>query len=399
MPQVFNDSLFQAQWLRTAGHSSSGGAELAECLAVARGIREIDRQSWFNAWYQQAQRVLAAADDSNRQGRRISALGAYLRASNYFRAAYTLMMEAPVDTRLVDAYRRHAAAFEAAARLLSPAAERIAIPYDNAPLHGYIFRAEGETVARPTLIITGGYDSTAEEAYFFGGASAVARGYTCIAFDGPGQGAAIIENKLGFRPDWEAVVRRVVDYAITRPEVDKSKIALLGISFGGYLAPRAASGESRLAACIADPGEFSLIDEIKSRMPPWVARSLPEGNTVVLALLKFIMQRRLRHPTEGWGLRRAMWLHGVASPLDYIKESAKYNLEGLAQQIRCPTLVCTAENDEIGVTARDLYDKLTCAKSFIGFTAEEGADAHCEAGARSVFNQRAFDWLDTVLNR
>ena len=117
---------------------------------------------------------------------------------------------------------------------------------------------QGETVARPTLIITGGYDSTAEEAYFFGGAAAVARGYTCIAFDGPGQGAAIIENGLGFRADWEVVVRRVVDYAITRPEVDKSKIALLGISFGGYLAPRAASGEPRLAACIADPGEFSL---------------------------------------------------------------------------------------------------------------------------------------------
>jgi hypothetical protein len=69
MPQVFNDSLFQAQWLRTAGHSSSGGAELAECLAVARRIREIDPQSWFDAWYQQAETVLAAAEDSNRQGR------------------------------------------------------------------------------------------------------------------------------------------------------------------------------------------------------------------------------------------------------------------------------------------------------------------------------------------
>ena len=118
-----------------------------------------------------------------------------------------------------------------------------------------------------------------------------------------------------------------------------------------------------------------------------------------MALMKFIMKRRLRHPTEGWGLRRAMWLHGVASPLDYIKDSAKYSLEGLADRIRCPTLVCTAENDEIGATARDLYDKLTCEKSFVAFTAEEGADAHCEAGARSVFNQRAFDWLDAILSR
>ena len=111
------------------------------------------------------------------------------------------------------------------------------------------------------MIITGGYDSTAEETYFFSGAAAVERGYTCIVFDGPGQGAAIIENEMVFRPDWEAVVGPVVDHALMRPEVDPARIALMGISFGGYLAARAASGEPRLAACIADPGEFSLLEE------------------------------------------------------------------------------------------------------------------------------------------
>jgi len=33
-----------------------------------------------------------------------------------------------------------------------------------------------------------------------------------------------------------------------------------------------------------------------------------------------------------------------------------------------------------------------------GSLAKEGAGNHCEAGARSLFNQRAFDWLDMVLN-
>ena len=45
----------------------------------------------------------------------------------------------------------------------------------------------------------------------------------------------------------------MVDFAVTRPEVDKAKVALMGVSFGGYLAPRAVSAESRIAACIADP--------------------------------------------------------------------------------------------------------------------------------------------------
>jgi hypothetical protein len=398
MSLVFKDSLFDSQWLRAAGHSSSGGAEINECFAAASRIREADAESWFRAWCQQAEDVLSAAEESRKNGRRVSALGSYLRASNYFRAAYTFLIGAPVDPRLIDAYRRHRVAFEQAAALMLPAALPISIPYPDAALHGYLFRAADDGARRPTLIVTGGYDSTAEETYLFSGAAAVARGYNCIVFDGPGQGAAIIENGIVFRPDWEAVIAPVVDYAVSRPEVDPARIALMGISFGGYLAPRAASGEPRLAACIADPGEFSLFEELKSRVPGFVARSLPDGSTFILALMNLTMRRRMRHLTEGWGMRRAMWVHGLDSPLEYVRTTTNYTLEERAGRIRCPTLICSAENDEIGVTARRLYDALTCEKDFIAFTAREGAGNHCEAGARSLFNQRAFDWLDRVFN-
>jgi hypothetical protein len=198
---VFKDSLFDAQWLRAAGHSSSGGAEVGECLAAASQIREPDAESWFNAWHRQAEGVLATAEQSRASGRRVSALTSYLRASNYFRASYTFLIGAPVDRRLVDAYRHQRAAFEAAAALMTPTAERIAIPYyGDVTLHGYLFRAADDGVPRPTLIVTGGYDSTAEESYFFSGAAAVARGYTCVVFDGPGQGAAIIEDGMCSAP-------------------------------------------------------------------------------------------------------------------------------------------------------------------------------------------------------
>lgn len=394
---VFKDSLFDAQWLRTTGYSSSGGAEVGECFAAARQIREPDGESWFKAWSELSDRVLAVAEKSRINKRRASALAAYLRASNYSRAAYTFLIGTPLDPRVVDSYRRQRAAFEAAAALMKPAAERVAIPCGDARLHGYLFRAVDDAAPRPTLIITGGYDSSAEEAYFLSGAAAVARGYTCIVFDGPGQGAAIIEDGMVFRPDWEAVVNPVVDFAMTRPEVDPSRIALMGISFGGYLAPRAASGEPRLAACIADPGEFSLLEELKNRLPGFVARELPNGNPFILALLNLILRRRMRHPTAGWSLRRGLLVHGVKSPMAYVRLTQDYTLEGRVEQIRCATLICSAENDDIGVTARKLHDALTCEKTLIAFTASEGAGEHCEAGARSVFNQRAFDWLDAVL--
>jgi pimeloyl-ACP methyl ester carboxylesterase len=396
---LFRDELFEAQWLRTASHAGAGGAEIGECLAAARAIRGRSVASWYTAWRKLAEHVLAEAEDSKAAGHRVSARGAYLRASNYYRAAYIFLFGAPVDRRLVAAYRQHRAAFAAAGALMNPAAEPIALPYEGRTLRGYFLRAAYDRVARPTLIVNGGYDSTAEECYWWSGAAALARGYNVILFDGPGQGGALIEDGILFRPDWETVIAPVVDYALTRVEVDPARIALLGISFGGYLAPRAASAEPRLAALIADPGEYSLFEEMRSRLPLLIAREFPDGNAWVLGFLNFLLKRRLRHPTAGWGLRRGLWVHGVSDPLAYLRLTAEYSVKGRAREIRCPSLICAAENDEIGVTARKLYDSLTCDKRFLLFTAAEGAGDHCEAGARAVFNQRALDWLDEVFAR
>jgi hypothetical protein len=116
-----------------------------------------------------------------------------------------------------------------------------------------------------------------------------------------------------------------------------------------------------------------------------------------MMILRFVLARRIRHLTGGWGLRRGLWTHGVKNALAYIRLTAEYTNEGRAQNIRCPTLVCSAENDDIGVTADKLYAALTCEKARLRFLAAEGAGEHCESGARSLFNERAFDWLDDVL--
>jgi pimeloyl-ACP methyl ester carboxylesterase len=199
-----------------------------------------------------------------------------------------------------------------------------------------------------------------------------------------------------FRPDWEKVIGPVVDYLFTRPEVDRRRVALMGVSFGGYLAPRAASFEPRLAALIADPGQLSLFEEMKRRLPPFAARRLMDREGLVSRLLEFALSRRLRHVSQGWALRRGLLVHGLKTPIDYLRLTADYVTER-PEAIRCPTVICSAENDEIGKTARDLYDRLTCHKIFLAFKASEGAGEHCESGARAWFNQRVLDWLDETL--
>jgi hypothetical protein len=88
-----------------------------------------------------------------------------------------------------------------------------------------------------------------------------------MGFDGPGQFGVLRHREVPFRPDWEAVLTPVLDFALKRREVDPERMALVGRSFRRYLAPRAASLEHRLAACVADPGQFDLVDAAMSRVP------------------------------------------------------------------------------------------------------------------------------------
>lgn len=396
MSALFKDPLFYAQWLRTAGHAAAGGADLGECIKAAETIREPDFESWRTVWTRLGARVLAEAEASLSSGHTVSAATAFLKASNYFRTSYVFQMGPNPDRRLLDAYRQQRDAFERALAARPGWGEAIAIPFESGALHGYFFAGPGSS-PRPTLVLTGGYDSTAEEAYFFSGGAALARGYNFMAFDGPGQGKALIEDGVKFRPDWEQVAASALAWLAGRPEVDPARIALMGISFGGYLAPRAASGNPAFAAVIADPGQFGLIEEMRNRMPGFLGRQIPDGSRAALWMIDRMMSRRMKQPTAGWAIRRSLWVHGVEGPLDYLRLAAEYTLAGRAELIRCPALISSAENDQIGATAQMLYNALAGPKTFQRYTDAEGAGAHCESGARTLFNQRAFDWLDGVL--
>ncbi|WP_164738380.1 alpha/beta hydrolase family protein [Aquabacter cavernae] len=399
MGRFFKDEMFDAQFFRALGHTYYGGADIGECLALAARIPDRDPARWHGEWTALAERIQSLGQASLVAGHRASARDAFLRASNYFRASYSFLFQAPLDPRAVTAYDRQTDAFARAMALMETPGESLDIPFEDTSLHALFLRPDASGTARRTLIVTGGYDGTAEENYFMSGRAALERGYNVLLYDGPGQGRALFKQDLKLRPDWEAVLRPVVDFALSRPEVDPAGLVVLGVSLGGYLAPRAAASEPRLAALVADPGQFSLLEEARARLPGWIGRQLPDGNGLVLALLGRMLDRRLTDVSGGWALRRGLLVNGCATPLDYLKSTAAYTNEGRAREIACPTMICGAEGDAIGVTARRLFDALACEKRFHVFPAADGAGGHCEGGARSLFNREMFDWLDTVLDR
>lgn len=395
MGLFFADPLFERFAVRALSHALYGGADFGECFVTASQLAPGDPDSWFRAWTATADRVVAIADACAAAGRSVSAREAYLRASNYYRTSYLPLFGAPVEARLVEAFDREAEAFAQAAARMVPAVEAVEIPYEGTSLPGYFHRADDSGLPRPTLIATNGYDATVHEAHFAHAVAAVRRGYHCLSFDGPGQGRPLIHQGLVFRPDWEAVVGPVVDYALSRPEVDPQRIALIGWSFGGYLAPRAASGEHRLAACIADPGQWDLLEALRMTMPlpPAGRERLPE---IAPADLEALEAQIRSNPYLDWTFRRALWVHGLESLADYFRIAGAYSLRGRAERIRCPTLVAWAEADPIARFADQLYAALQCPRTLVRFTTAEGAGGHCEETARSLFHQRAYDWLDAV---
>ncbi|MFB7669181.1 alpha/beta hydrolase family protein [Kitasatospora sp. NPDC056138] len=285
-------------------------------------------------------------------------------------------------------------------RHCTPRIEPVRIPYEGTTLPGYLYRADTTGTPRPTLIMHSGFDGTAEELHFSGALAAVERGYTVLTFDGPGQPGPRHREGLVFRPDWENVIAPVVDFAEGLPEVDSSRIALLGSSMGGLLAPRAAAFEHRLAALIALDGVHDL-GAISARNIPGdrqeaERRLRADSDPQLDARLQQIVTQ---DATARWAINHGMYVMGVDTPRAFSASYLDYTLrDGLAEQIRCPTLVCDAAEDEFFKgQPRQLYDHLTCPKTLMVFTAEEGAGAHCHPGAMRHSLARVLDRLDDTL--
>ncbi|WP_406137720.1 alpha/beta hydrolase family protein [Streptomyces sp. NBC_01089] len=386
MKFLYDDESFSFEVLRAAGYATYGGAELGEVLVTCRQVPEGDEEAWSRQWAATAARVEGIGRDALAAGHRVSAREALLRASNYYRTADFYRRADPANdaesARLAKASQQ---TFAEAAALLDIPARAVRIPYEGTTLPGYLFLADASGRPRPTVLYHGGYDSTLEEGYVALAAGALRRGYHVLVLDGPGQGSTVREQGLHFRPDWEAVVTPAVEFALTLPEVDADRIALVGTSLGGYLAARAAAFEPRIAACILHDGVYDVHATFEAVFR--AAAEVPGGLDTVMA----------QSVSARWLVHNGLWTLGVSGADELLDAFRAYTLEGVAERVTCPTLVLEAENDQFfaGQPQRVL-SALTCPKELISFREDEGGGEHCHEGAVALWHQRAFDWLDTV---
>jgi pimeloyl-ACP methyl ester carboxylesterase len=393
MPVVFRDETFDYHLMRTMGYSVFQMADINECLETARRIQDGSFESWHEQWYSTANRVQDIAEKSLKGGHIVSAREAFLRASNYYRTAEFFLHGDQKDPRIKETASKSCLCFEKSVSLMSQSVSKVNIPYEKTNLPGYFYRVDDKK--RPTIIVQAGFDGTQEELYGYG-LEGVKRGYNIFTFDGPGQGAALREQGLPFRPDWEVVIRAVVDFLVKQPEIDTNIIILYGLSFGGYLAPRGASGDNRIRILIANSGIYDYLEGIANSEGMSKDQCIQNVRKDVIVFDKTMVSIMNKSTNLRWAMEHGMFSFKVQTPSQLTEEYYNYTLKDRAHLIKSLTLICESEH-ELNIfkgQAQKLYDKLTCPKEFINFTQNEGAGLHCQMGALLLSQQRIFDWLD-----
>ena len=225
--------------------------------------------------------------------------------------------------------------------------------------------------------------------YFFSGAAALARGYNVLAFDGPGQGGALVQRGLTLRPDWEAVVepgaRRRGGPRRRRPGPHRAH------RMEPRRASRAARGRGRAPARRVRR-RLRRLRHVRGvpRTPRPAASSFEMGG----ARRRQGRARMLgawSRPTGGWSLRRGMLVHGVDRSARVHRVHARLHAEGARRAHPLPDLVCSAEGDAISASAPQLVDAIRARTSTSSSprrrapaTTASPAPACCTTRARSA---------------
>lgn len=386
----FRNREFHFQTLRALGHIPYGGADTGEILATIRRIPEDDVEGWVTEWERTAARVDKMA---HKLGDPVSRGRALLRAHNYYRTSEFFL--APDDPRKLETFRKSVETFHEALDVLHIEHVHIGVPYDKHSLKAIYYPGPPGAEENPLIVVIPGYDSTMEESYFSIAAAAIERGFSCLTYEGPGQGSIILEQGLPFIPEWEKPNSAVLEEFFKRYPRPR-RIVLIGISLGGYFAPRAAAFDGRIDGVVAfdvlyDYSELPLKDVpafFKYLYRKGFARSV---NSLAGLYMKI-------SPGMRASFREASWKTGAKHPFDLARSYERYGLKDIAGKITCDVLILAGEKDDFVPFEQvaQFQQSLVNARSITTrvFTEEEGGEAHCQPGAATLVHAVLFDWLE-----
>lgn len=232
----------------------AGGAQMDEIDRVCRPLLSqataaTGYEAWIQGWEAEAHRVRALAQRDLAQNNPRGAGRKLLRVALYGIAAEARTRS--TDPRRKQNYSAAVAAFEQGVQLLGEPVEVVRVPYEGTTLPG-LFVSAGTDDTAPCVVLLNGFDSVKEFLYLSGLPAALrAQGIATLLVDHPGTGGALRLQDLKALAETERPVAAALDFLQAREDVDARRMGIIGISLGGYYAPRAAAFEKRLRCCVA----------------------------------------------------------------------------------------------------------------------------------------------------
>jgi len=207
------------------------GLDPADIREAFASIKTTDKDEWAAAF-------MAVADRYMAQAKLLEATDPTKANADYIRAwrLYSFgRWPIPASPGKQRSYAKALEAFRAHARFWDPPLEVVHIPFEGKEVIGYLRLPKNAQRPVPLVIAVNGLDSRKEDlAESFGAILPYGIGF--LAVDGPGTGQAPI--KVSENAD--RMLSCVIDYVQTRPEVDKTKLAVHGVSWGAYWAAKLA---------------------------------------------------------------------------------------------------------------------------------------------------------------
>lgn len=370
--------------LMALGAAKYDGAEIGEIDKIGQRLSRIagDDQAWYVEWKNMGRHVESLGVAAQEEGHDLTASSCYFRATNYYQTAERFRQ--PKDHDAFQTYRRSVECFHKALELRDwPSVEIVEVPFENKSLPAYLVKP-GRGGKYPVVVFFDGSDVTKEICYFSGVPDLVRRGIGCLVVDGPGNGESIRFRGMALRYDYEKPASATIDYLETRPDVDKDRIGIMGISLGGYYASRAAAFEKRFKTCVAWGAIYDYYKICRRR----IQGSSNASNEGQGGQMKWVRGEHVK------------WTLGVDTYDEALAALEKFKLEGIAGKIKCKyLLVHGGEDRQTPVEeAERLFDEVgSSEKTLKIFTAEEGGSEHCQRDNLTVGTSYMFDWISDNL--
>lgn len=291
-------------------------------------------------------------------------------AAFYYRAAEFLVE--PGDADKLPLYKKFSDLFYQA--FADEGIEGHKIPYAGSYLPALVLPPRsGAGLKKGTVVAFGGFDSFIEEFYCIW-ASLAEAGYEVIAFEGPGQGAAVREYNLPFDHAWEKPTGAILDY------FEVTDATLIGVSMGGYWAIRAAAFDKRIQRVIAFPPVYDWME-----LAGGISHGMVNGLMKMRGVMNFMVKMKMANGKLRHTVNQALFLTQKDQPIDAVDWMLGMNKDFLhSELIDQDVLLLGGENDNFQppkllhkqkaalVNARTITTRI--------FTEAEHADQHCQMG-------------------